>query len=80
MTSTKISKSYGSVWAAGEILASPEPDGTYYALVCVEPLERGPKGGVKRPAKMAEIRGDTAEDIRRGVRSLGFIAPRAWLA
>lgn len=79
----KFHKSYGSVWKRGELIAGFERNkfyrtdkGRYTVYLCVEPREVGPKGGLRKPARMAEIAGLTWASVCRAVQSLGFTRPR----
>lgn len=81
-SSMKISKSYGSIWRTGELIAgfdkrrTPSNKGTYSILLCVSAREFGPRGALREPAHMAEISGGSWASVCRAVQRLGFTCPR----
>jgi hypothetical protein len=70
-----FSPSYGSVWEKGDAIYGQEQDGSWYAMVCVEPRRLGPKGGVRGPATMAEMKALTWKGIRDAFKRVGFRPP-----
>lgn len=74
--------SYGSVWNQGDLIAGfrrsrwPAPKGhTFEVLLCLNAREVGPRGGIRKPAVMAEIVGPSWASVCRAIRSLGFTRP-----
>lgn len=77
----KIHKSRGCVWNVGDLIAgfrkrrfSWDPD-NYSAVLCIEARELGPRGGVRKPARTAEIDGPSWASVQRAIAALGFTQP-----
>lgn len=86
-TTVEISTSSGCVWKAGEAIwgynaakdhltLRVRQPASYYGLLCLEPRQIGPRGGIKAPAKSAQITASSWQAVREAVRDLGFTMPK----
>lgn len=71
----QFDESRGSVWKQGDCIYGPEKDGTWMAMVCIEPRRFGPRGGLREPARHATITAKTWRGIRHGFERIGFRPP-----
>lgn len=83
MPTTKFENLYGSVWNAGDLVASydlprwPATDqrGRYSVVLCVKARVVDERGKVRKPARTAVITDTSWAAVCREVMALGFTRP-----